>query len=87
MFHTLKDAAGSALDFVKLNNKDQLLSEGKFCAQKNDSWAAFFEYREIIHEELQEVVKRLIKDVDGFAVTLDKAGDKVLECCDSISLG
>ena len=69
--HVLKDPAGSAKDFVKLNNKDQLLM-GKDYPLKNDGEQYYFELRSIFFEKLSQKMKAMIIKVNKIAVSLDK---------------
>ena len=69
--HVLKDPAGSAKDFVKLNNKDQLLM-GKDYPLKNDGEQYYFELRSIFFEKLSQKMKAMIIKVNKIPVSLDK---------------
>ena len=69
--HVLKDPAGSATDFQKLNNKDQLLM-GLSYPTKNDGKQNYFELRTIFHEKLRLKVHKMMKSVKFFSVSLDK---------------
>ena len=69
--HVLKDPAGSAKDFVKLNNKDQLLM-GKDYPLKNDGEQYYFELHSIFFEKLSQKMKAMIIKVNKIAVSLDK---------------
>ena len=69
--HVLKDPAGSANDFVKLNNKDQLLLDDKY-PTKNDGKQNYFELRNVFYDMLANSIKEIIRDVSMIATTLDK---------------
>ena len=67
----LKDPAGSATDFQKLNNKDQLLM-GKGYPLKNDGKQNYFELRSVFHNKLNQKIKEIMKSVKFISVSLDK---------------
>ena len=67
----LKDAACSATDFQKLNNKDQLLM-GKKYLLKNDGKQTYFELRTVFHNKLNQKIKEIMKAVKFISVSLDK---------------
>ena len=69
--HVLKDPAGSATDFQRLNDKDQLLMEEEY-QTKNDGNQHYFELRTVFHEKLRKKVQEMMKDVKFFLATLDK---------------
>ena len=63
---------GSAKDFVRENDKDNL-TEGLIPAFKNDGSQEFFSYRDIYFLKLSDAIKNHFKEnVDSFSVTLDK---------------
>ena len=63
---------GSAVDFVRLNDKDNM-TEGVTPAFKNDGSQELFSCRESFFLHLGESVKKLFRDsVGAFSVTLDK---------------
>ena len=61
---------GSAKAYVKLNSKEQM-SDDTF-PTKNDGAETFFEIREIVFEELSEVIKDYLRTVKHASYTLDK---------------
>ena len=65
---------GSSEDFVRLNNCDQIKGEifGFLPANRNNSNALFFEYRDCLFQKLSDVFKHGIRNVRHFSVTLDK---------------
>ena len=69
--HVLKDPAGSATDFQKLNNKDQLLM-GREYPTKNDGKQMYFELRKEFHNKLGYKIKEMMKTVKFIAASLDK---------------
>ena len=67
---------GSAKDFVRLNDKDNL-TEGVLPAFKNDGGQEFFSYRELFFLKLSESIKEYFAEhVHSFSVTLDKVTDQ-----------
>ena len=63
---------GSAKDWVRLNDKDEL-AQGLKTATKNDGKQEFFSYRDIFFMKLSEGVKDLFRqEIKSFSVTLDK---------------
>ena len=67
---------GSARDFVRLNDKDNL-TEGVLPAFKNDGSQEFFAYRDIFFLKLSKSVKEYFSEhVHSFSVTLDKVTDQ-----------
>ena len=72
---------GSAKDFVRLNDKDNL-TQGVDAAQKNDGRQEFFKYRELFFLELTESVKHFFKrNIKSFSVTLDKITNQRVPYC------
>ena len=69
--HVLKDPAGSATDFQKLNNKDQLLL-GEEYPTKNDGKQMYFELRKEFHLKLRNKIHEMMKKVKFIAASLDK---------------
>ena len=69
--HILKDAAGSAIDFIKSNNKDQLLLGTEY-PLKNDGKQHYFELRTVFHEKLRKKIKQMMLSVSRISATLDK---------------
>ena len=61
----------SSHDFVKLNDKDNLIDEVQ-CATKNDSKAEFFKIRELANESMTKTIQEVFKSVKSCSVTLDK---------------
>ena len=62
----------SAVDFVRLNNKDQLINPDMF-ATKNDGSQQYFYFRDIVLEKLSQLIKRVFQQhVSSAAFTLDK---------------
>ena len=67
---------GSAKDFVRLNDKDNM-TDGLTPAFKNDGSQEFFSYREIFFTKLSDSVKKYFQEkVMSFSVTLDKVTDQ-----------
>ena len=70
----------SSKDFVRLNDKDNLVSsytssiggEDNSCATKNDGSEQFFYFRDIIYEKLRKWHRELFKNTNSSSVTLDK---------------
>ena len=62
--------SGSAQDFVRLNDKDQL-TNSKF-ATKNDGKEIFFELRDIVFEKLGNLIKEKFKKIKNASFSLDK---------------
>jgi hypothetical protein len=63
---------GSAKDFIRLNEKDNL-THGLNPATKNDGKQEFFSYREIFFLEITKGIKQFFgAEVKNFSVTLDK---------------
>ena len=60
----------SALDYIKLNSKDAI-TDSKF-PTKNDGSETFFELREIVFEELTDIIKQQFKSVKNASFSLDK---------------
>ena len=69
--HVLKQPSGSAKDFLKLNNKDQLILGDEY-ALKNDGKQVYFELRKVFHEMMSDKIKEVIKSVSMISVSLDK---------------
>ena len=69
--YVLKEPTGSARDFIKLNNKEDLNEELDF-AQKNDGSQIYFELRDICFLKLSGNIKEMIKSCETIGCTLDK---------------
>ena len=66
---------GSAKDFVRLNEKDNILTQEN--ATKNDGPVDFFHIRELLFSEISNELKIYFKNnVKQFTVTLDKVSDR-----------
>ena len=68
---TLQQPAGSAEEFVRLMNKDNLV-KGSIVAHKNDSRIWYFRVRDICYEKLQDIIQDLFIDVPFIHCSLDK---------------
>lgn len=67
---------GSAMDYKRLNDKDNL-TPGIKVATKNDGTQEFFSIREMLYCKLSDDIKDYIKhNVESFSVTLDKVTDR-----------
>ena len=63
---------GSAMDWVRLNDKDAL-THGLKTATKNDGSQEFFSYRDSFFMKLSDEIKELFRShIKSFSVTLDK---------------
>ena len=69
--YVLKEPTGSARDFIKLNDKDDLNTDLD-CAEKNDGAEIYFELRKMAFEKLTENIKTMIRDCETLGATLDK---------------
>ena len=69
--YVLKDPTGSAQDFLKLNNKDELNDQLNW-ADKNDGKNMYFQIRNIVFDHLSGKLKEIIKSVETLGCTLDK---------------
>lgn len=61
----------SSFDFVKLNNKDNLV-DNLATATKNDSKAEYFKIRELAHKNMTTKIQNMFQSVKSCSVTLDK---------------
>ena len=69
----------SSQDFVRLNDKDELISsfcsstgQNTSCATKNDGSEQFFYFRDVIYKKLREWHRELFKGTKSSSITLDK---------------
>lgn len=71
--HCFKDASSTSVDFVRLNNKDQLNENiGDTFAFKNDGRQNYFYLRDVAFEKLGNTVKKMVSKAHVISVTLDK---------------
>ena len=71
VIHVLKDPTGSAKEFIRLNNKDDL-NDNKIFGDKNDGSQLYFELRSLVFDKMTSKVKEMIQNVETIGCTLDK---------------